>query len=904
MSVKLLRHDNSAEQFKGKIKLSIDKIAYTSKPAGAEIGAIRNRLGSKAAAAKIDIPTLGNVINNGQTTQGSILRDKQSDNEDTDSRFLEQQLFFIDIDNDYKDKESGKKYKSPAALDTPEQILAIATGAGLHPCIIAESFSSGKKDPNGEPIHKFHVGFAAAETITEVKQARRILFKLIDVFKGAADEACKDPARIIFGTAQSKQVYYNSAVNSIEALLNCSKAEPEETLEDPQQQPLPSSEPADTAPRKSKGTNSAPKASGKTGIMSDFTRDLKENKTDPDRLLFMIDPNTLDDYSQWFRALSSYKLFDGATIENFDTWNRQYTGANANYKGDLKTYKGAKGKGIDKMSLHAIAEEKNPEEYNNYMQELISIHKHTAPKTKSSKSNSAAGTISQQPAPSAAPAEQVEQWNDIKPFEKTIDLQPFPLETLPKVLQDYVKAAAAYNSVYPEICILPMFAALSVCLQGKANVIYPGNGHTETLSLYCITIAAPGERKTSTNKLFMKPIKDYEQWYNTIHDSEIKEYNIKHKILENRLNKAIQKAGTTKDNNANEREALQLRADLTELEKGQKHPLNFTLQDVTPEALIDTLNENQERAAIVGDEATLFKILGGAYSGGKGSSGVNFDILLTSYDGEQYKVSRKGSGNIYLKAPIITIGTMIQEQQFMQILENKDFVGKGFLQRFIFSKPRSNVGNIPFYSPKIPSKTAGAYKELIYSLLEKKQLPKPAELTFDKEAVHFIEYYHTEVQKKIRPGGAFSDPLLQEYASKQVAKVMKIAALLHLCEHSEGEPISGHTAMNAVKIGAWLETQAIAALNGEMQTDNERNARHIMKNLIKHIKSQKAKGEQVKELSKSELLRLCRTIKADPADEALAYLEDINAIRLTEIKTNGHPKIMILLNPAITDFKF
>ena len=500
--------------------------------------------------------------------------------------------------------------------------------------------------------------------------------------------------------------------------------------------------------------------------------------------------------------------------------------------------------------------------------------------------------------------EQAEQWADIKPFEKAIDLQPFPLETLPKVLQDYVKAAAAYNSVYPEICILPMFAALSVCLQGKANVIYPGNGHPETLSLYCITIAAPGERKTSTNKLFMKPIKDYEQRYNTIHGSEIKEYNIKHKILENRLNKAIQKAGTTKDNNANEREALQLRADLTELEKEQKHPLNFTLQDVTPEALIDTLNENQERAAIVGDEATLFKILGGAYSGGKGSSGVNFDILLTSYDGEQYKVSRKGSGNIYLKAPIITIGTMIQEQQFMQILENKDFVGKGFLQRFIFSKPRSNVGNIPFYSPKIPSKTAEAYKELIYSLLEKKQLPQPAELTFDKEAVYFIEYYHTEVQKKIRPGGVFSDPLLQEYASKQVAKVMKIAALLHLCEHSEGEPISGRTAMNAVKIGAWLENQAIAALNGEMQTDNERNARRIMKNLIKHIKDQKAKGEQDKAITKSKLLRLCRTINAEGADEALSYLEDMNAIRLTEIKTNGHPKTVILLNPAITDFKF
>lgn len=882
MSVKIIHSE--AEQFRGKIQLSIDTKSYTSKPAGSEIGAIRNRLSGKAAAAAIDIETLANEIQRGKTIQGAILRDKQNENDtDTDKRYLGQQLFCVDIDNDIKN-ENGEKVKSSTAIETPEHIQRIAAAAGLTPCFIAESFSSGKKDINGDTIPKYHVGFAAAEPVKDVSQSRRILFKLIDLFPNA-DEACKDPARIIFGTGKSKQVFYNSAVNSLETLLNCSPAEPEEPTEEPEQKQLPSSEPA---PRASHTQSAAPKTSGKTGIMSDFTRDLKENKTDPDRLLYMINPNNID-YDKWRRVVGSYTHFDGATIDNFDTWNRQYTGSDSRkLKQDLKAYK-ALGKGVDKMSLHYIAEEQNPAEYNNYMQELISLYKPAQASRKQATPADPAGA----PTQGSTQAEQVEQWQEIKPFEKAVDLQPYPLETLPKVLQEYVKAAAAYNSVFPEMCILPLFSALSLSLQGKAVVKHPGTGYKEPLNLYCITIAAPGERKTATSDLFFNPIKEFEKRYNIIHDSEIKEYSIKHKILENRLNKVIQR-GKTDD----EQEALKLRAELSELEKNQKNPLNYTLQDVTPEALIDTLNENQERAAIIGDEATLFKILCGAYNS-KGSAGVNFDILLCCYDGSQYKVSRKNSGNIYLKSPLVTIGTMIQPQPFKQVLQNSDLSGKGLLQRFIFSNPRSNVGNIPFTAPQIPSKTAAAYKELIYKLLELPQLPQPPEIGFDKEATSIIEYYHYELQKKQKPGGAFSD--LAEYASKQEAKVLRIAALLHLCEHSAGELINGYTAMQAVKIGTWLESQATAALEAEMMTDTERNARYILRKLIDYARGTRDKLEPLK---KRDITRMCRKLKGEEMQEALAYLDDMGVLKYQEEKTSGRPCMKVILNPSITDFKF
>ena len=890
MIVKLISHNN-AEQFSGKIQLSIDRESYQNKPAGAEVGAIRNRLSGRAAAHLIDIPTLAAEMNNGHTIQGATLRDKQNENEDTDSRFTGQQLFYIDIDNDEKN-ENGEKVKSSNAIETPEQIQAIAAAAGLTPCIIAPSFSNGKKDVNGATIPKYHVCFAAAEPVTDVKQARRIIENLMKVYGGQADKACKDPARILYGTRESEQVFYNSAVNSLETLLNCSPAEPEE----PEPPQLPSSEPA---PKAKRTQSTAPKASGKTGHNSEFTTDIKENKADPDILLQMIPPADID-YNTWLRVSAAYKLFESHSVEVWDSWNRQYTSPKANYKADLKAFKALTAKGINKMSLHAIAEQESPEQYNNYINALIQEHKSTAPRN-NSKSNRTAAADPAGALPEGGQvntqAEQVEQWADIKPFEKNTDLQPFPLETLPKVLRDYVEAVTAYNSVYPEMCILPLFSALSLCLQGKAVVKHPGTGFEQPINLYCITIAPPSERKTHTQQPFFKPINDYEKRYNTIHDRDIKDYHIKREMLQNKLRKTIQRAKDAKD----EREALQLRADLTKLEAEPVNPLNFTVQDITPEALIDTLNENKERAAIIGDEATLFKILGGAYSS-KGSSGVNFDILLNCYDGTQYRVSRKNSGNTYLQNPLATIGIMVQPQPFKDILESKDFKGKGLLQRFIFTFPRSNAGNVPFSAPEIPSKTAAAYKDLIYSLLEKPQPENPAALKFNAKAKTLIEYYHYELQKKLKTSKDYSD-LETEYINKQISKALRIAALLHFCGHSETEMIDELTAMNAVKISTWLENQAAAALNEEMMTDTERNARYILKRITDQI--QKAAIDQNKPLTKRDISRLCQTVKGEALQEALAYLDDMNVLRYQEEKqSRGRPTMKVYLNPAITDFKF
>ncbi|MCM1506385.1 MAG: hypothetical protein NC177_04520, partial [Ruminococcus flavefaciens] len=71
-----------------------------------------------------------------------------------------------------------------------------------------------------------------------------------------------------------------------------------------------------------------------------------------------------------------------------------------------------------------------------------------------------------------------------------------------------------------------------------------------------------------------------------------------------------------------------------------------------------------------------------------------------------------------------------------------------------------------------------------------------------------------------------------------------------------------------------------------------KNAKYILKKLKKSDKNI---------LSKSDLLRLCRTLRAYEFDVPLEILEDMNCIKIEIIKNSerGKPKEVIKINPLI-----
>lgn len=472
-----------------------------------------------------------------------------------------------------------------------------------------------------------------------------------------------------------------------------------------------------------------------------------------------------------------------------------------------------------------------------------------------------------------------ELWELPEPFEKQVALQPFPVSSLPKLLGNYLKAVSEYVQVKPEMAVLPLLSVLSLCVQGKAVVKYPGNDHTEPLNLYTMTIAAPGERKSGCFKEFMKPIEAYQERYNTIHKAEIEQYRTEKAFLER------QKLAAMNGKNASLEKAKEATRQLLELE--EKHELRLNVNDVTPEALAWEMFLQGGRIGVVDDEGSVFDVLSGLYSGGS----TNINIFLKAYDGSNYTIVRRTKEDIDLKNPILTMGIMTQPDHFSEAVSNKQFSGRGFIHRFLFSFPESKAGFQSFTSKSIPLQLQSQYTDLINRLLSQPYPDKLPVINCDKEAYMLLNDYHDHLQTEMREGGIFEN--MKEWTSKQFARCLKITAILHLCEAEQSEIITGAEAMNGISISMWCENHALKAFSGEMNDTREiKNAKYILSKL---------KSSRKSIIAKRDLLRLCRALNADEAEEPLSILEDMNIVKRDTIKSDkqGRPKEMMKVNPFI-----
>lgn len=472
-----------------------------------------------------------------------------------------------------------------------------------------------------------------------------------------------------------------------------------------------------------------------------------------------------------------------------------------------------------------------------------------------------------------------ELWEEPETFEKSVSLTSFPIESLPPVLSEFLKAVSDYVQVYPEIAVLPLFSVLSLCVQGKAVVKHPGNNHTETLNLYTMTVAAPGERKSGSFKAFMKPVEEYQKHYNAIHKNEIEQYKTEKAFIER------QKQAAICGKNASIEKAKEFTLQLSELK--EKHELRLNVNDVTPEALAWEMYLQGGRIGVIDDEGSVFDVLSGLYSGGS----ANINIFLKAYDGTNYSVIRRTKEEIILNNPLLTMGIMTQPEHFAEALSNKQFSGRGFIHRFLFSFPESKAGYQSFTSTNIPNMLQVEYTNLINRLLNMPYPDNIPVINCSREAFNLLSDYYNHLQEEMREGRSFER--LKEWASKQFARCLKITAILHLCEYDTNDLITGKEAFNGINISMWCENQALKAFSGAVSDPQEvKNAKYIINRLKKDRKDS---------YYKRDFLRLCRAISAEDTEEALQLLEDMNIIK-REIISNpgaGRPKENIKVNPLI-----
>lgn len=469
-----------------------------------------------------------------------------------------------------------------------------------------------------------------------------------------------------------------------------------------------------------------------------------------------------------------------------------------------------------------------------------------------------------------------ELWELPEPFVSDVQYQPFPTDCLPKVCADYLRAVCRFVQVSPDMAVLPLLSVLSLCVQGKALVRYPANSHTESLNLYTITVAPPGERKSGVFKALIRPVEQFESRFNELHRHEIAEYRSKLQFLEH------QKQSAMSGKNASLERVQELTKEISDLEPVSE--MKLICCDTTPEALAFEMQKQKGRMAVMDDEGSVFDVISGIYTGGMS----NINLFLKAYDGSAHTIFRRTSENITVDNPYLTFGIMTQPVQFFQSLSNPQFLGRGLMYRFLFAFPKGMAGEQNFASEDIPEDVRNAYDSLIERLLS---LPdSDVQICHDDESFGIFQDYFGLLQSKMKESGMFAD--MKEYASKHFGKVLRIAGLLHLCEHEPEELINAQTAINAVSIGLWAENMALKALGSGLSGDEcTRNANYIVRRL---------RELDVRTTTLRELKRSCRAVNGSEAfEQTVELLEDKKYIRLEKTGTKSNSKVICHINPCL-----
>ena len=362
-------------------------------------------------------------------------------------------------------------------------------------------------------------------------------------------------------------------------------------------------------------------------------------------------------------------------------------------------------------------------------------------------------------------------------------LPPWPEGVLTGPLAEHIEAVARFVQVPRELPAMVGLGILSACWAGKV-VVSPSPGYVESLSLYCISIAPVGERKSAVYSNLDGPFAQYEHELAERLKPLHSDYQADKAHREAVYRQAVESGkrferGTPEYEDAREL-VRRAKRDLDELQPPPS--AEFRTQDTTAEGLARLMSQSGGLAVITSPEGGgLFDGLAGRYS-----ELPNLDLYLKGYDGEAHVVTRsdrsREPGRIARATLVIALTT--QPETLRRLTHRPELVERGLVARMVFSvigECNSLVGHREPYAAPIPDATRQRYESAILTMLRVPRPDVPHVLQYTPEARDLAGALAKWVEQGLRPQGELCD--LKAWAAKLPGKVHRIAALLHLAEH-------------------------------------------------------------------------------------------------------------------------
>jgi len=484
-------------------------------------------------------------------------------------------------------------------------------------------------------------------------------------------------------------------------------------------------------------------------------------------------------------------------------------------------------------------------------------------------------------------------WPRLLPLTNKIEPAPYPSDALPIVIREAVEEVQGFVKAPLPLVVSSALAALSLASQAHIDV-KRAEKLQGPVALFLLTIADSGERKSTCDGFFIKPIRDYEAAQAEAAKPIMKDYGAAMAAWTAKCSGVTEKIRQlAKDKRPTEEMEAELRA-LKHEEPERPRVPRMIYGDITPEALGYQLAKSWPSAGIVSSEAGI--VLGS--HGMSSDSGMrNMATLNLLWDGATISSERRTTESWSVRGARLTVALQVQEPTLRDFFKKQGTLarGTGFLARFFFAWPESTQGTRNFTEAPAHWPKLAAFHKRIAAILEQPApidddgALEPSVVSLSPEARAAWIEFHDAIETELKSGGELYN--VRDIASKCADNAARLAALFQMFEQESGA-VSCNAFEGACRIAAWHLAEA-RRFFGELTVASELTDAVRLDGWLMRFCGQRS----INRISKNSLLQSGPLRKVEVLDNVLRELSELGRIRLV---TYGKQKV-VEVNPALLE---
>lgn len=381
---------------------------------------------------------------------------------------------------------------------------------------------------------------------------------------------------------------------------------------------------------------------------------------------------------------------------------------------------------------------------------------------------------------------------------------PYPVDALGP-LRPAVEAVQGMTQAPVAIPAQSALAVASLAMQGFADVETLGG--PRPTSLYALTIARSGERKSACDAPLMTALRAHEREQTKAQREEMESWLNAHALWKGERDRILSEA---KKGKGEKRTAAQ--ADLQALGPEPEAPpsADRTVTEPTFEGLTKLFAHGQPSLGLFSDE-------GGQFLGGHAMNSENRQKTLAAFNdlwqGNPIRRTRSGDGHATLFGRRLAVHLMVQPTVALGFMADPLAADTGFLPRFLMCEPPSAIGTRMQANARRDEMAlasfAGRLRDILESPLpmelETREL-QPRILPLAPEARALLVAFSDAIEAAQAPGGDLAH--ITGTASKAAEQAARIAGVLALWRDLEAVMVEAREMACAIELAQFYLSEA------------------------------------------------------------------------------------------------